>query len=150
MQHLERRLRAEDELLTSLRVPAFPDGMSGAYLKFGYHQRPTLGVGVAVRLGDGPRPAVEDLRVALGSVSPRPLRLREVEERLRGQAAADVSGDGKPLFAEAAELAAAAAEPVDDMHGSAEYKRQMTKVFLGKALDQAIASALAHSDGGGR
>ena len=131
---------ADDELLTRIDVPELPAGMAGAYLKFGYHQRPTLGVGVAVRLSGGARPAIEDVRVALGSVSPRPLRLRGVEDRLRGCSTADAvalaSGD-------AGDLAAAASEAVDDLHGSAEYKRHVTKVYLGRALEQAIEAALA-------
>ena len=49
---------ADDELLTRIDVPELPAGMAGAYLKFGYHQRPTLGIGVAVRLSDGARPAM--------------------------------------------------------------------------------------------
>ena len=132
---------ADDELMTRIDVPELPAGMAGAYLKFGYHQRPTLGIGVAVRLSDGPRPAVEEVRVALGSVSPRPLRLREVEERLRGCPAADAGA----LAGEAGEMAAAASDAVDDLHGSAEYKRHVTKVYLGRALDAAIEAALAVS-----
>ena len=143
---------AEDELLTRILVPELPTGMTGIYLKFGYHHRPTLGVGVAVRLSDGARPAIADVRVSVGSVSPRPLRLRDVEERLRGQAVSDVVGDGSgdlpALVAEAGELAAVAAQPVDDMHGSAEYKRHVTKVFLGKALDEAVQAAPAGEGAG--
>ena len=142
----------EDELLTRILVPVLPQGMTGTYLKFGYHHRPTLGVGVAVRLSDGARLAIADVRVSVGSVSPRPLRLRDVEDRLRGQAVSDAVGDGsgelRPLVAEAGELAAAAAQPVDDMHGSADYKRHVTKVFLGRALDEAVQAALAREGAG--
>ena len=136
----------DDELLTRIDVPELPAGMAGVYLKFGYHQRPTLGVGVAVKLGGGARPAIEEVRVALGSVSPRPLRLRNVEDRLRGCSTADA---GALAAAEAGELAAAASEAVDDLHGSAEYKRHVTKVYLGRALEQAIEVALAAESGRG-
>ncbi len=136
---------ADDELLTRIDVPELPAGMAGAYLKFGYLHRPTLGVGVAVKLGDGARSAIEDVRVALGSVSPRPLRLRDVEDRLRGCSTADAPA----AAAEAGERAAAAAEAVDDLHGSAEYKRHVTKVYLGRALEQAIEAALAAGPGRG-
>lgn len=130
---------ADDELLTRIDVPELPAGMAGAYLKFGYLHRPTLGVGVAVRLSDGTRPAIEEVRVALGSVSPRPLRLRDVENLLHGCSTADAA----VVAGEAGELAAAASEAVDDLHGTAEYKRHVTKVYLGRALEQAIEAALA-------
>ena len=136
---------ADDELLTRIDVPELPAGMAGVYLKFGYLHRPMLGVGVAVRLGGGTRPAIEDVRVALGSVSPRPLRLRDVEDRLRGCSTADVG----TVAPEAGELAAAASEAVDDLHGSADYKRHVTKVYLGRALEGAIEAALAAGPGRG-
>jgi CO/xanthine dehydrogenase FAD-binding subunit len=56
---------------------------------------------------------------------------------MRGRALAEV-------LADAARLATAAAEavlPVDDLHGSADYKRDMTRVFVRRAL--AIAGARA-------
>ena len=137
---------ADDELLTRIDVPELPAGMAGAYLKFGYHQRPTLGVGVAIKLGGGSPPVIEDVRVALGSVSPRPLRLRDVEDRLRGCSTADAVA---LAAAEAGELAAAASEAVDDLHGSADYKRHVTKVYLGRALEGAIEAALAAGPGRG-
>ncbi len=132
-----------DELLTVVSVPRLPDGMRGAYLKFGYHHRPTLGMGVAVKLdgqGTNGNGTIEDIRIALGSVSPKPLRLREAEVMLRGASLGDLFRDGSagPLLTEATEAAARVADPVDDMHGSAEYKRHLTRVFLGRALRAAV------------
>ena len=77
------------------------------------------------------------LRLAIGCVGPRPERLAEIE-RLAGEEAP------ARLAERADELAAAAAqtvEPVDDRHGSAEYKREMTRVFVRRALQAAVARA---------
>ena len=129
----------EDELLTRVLVPQFPEGMHGAYLKFGYHHRPTLGMGVALKVTGG---AISDIRIALGSVSPKPVRVREAEELIRGASVSDLLDDTPDqatlLVAEAGQIAAKAAEPVDDMHGSAEYKEHLVKLFLARALAQAI------------
>jgi carbon-monoxide dehydrogenase medium subunit len=123
-----------DELLTSVLVPPMPQGMQCAYEKFGYHHRPTLGIATAVQVTDG---VLEDVRLALGCVSPTPLRLREAEAVLKG-ARVSALGEGSTAVAEAGRIAAAAADAIDDMHGSAEYKEHLVHVFLGRVLAQAI------------
>ena len=132
----------EDELLTGILVPQLPEGMRGVYLKFGYHHRPTLGMGVALKVTGR---VISDIRIALGSVSPKPVRVREAEERLRGASVADVLSNAPDeatlLVAEAGQLAANAAEPVDDMHGSAEYKEHLVKLFLARAVAEALQAA---------
>jgi CO/xanthine dehydrogenase FAD-binding subunit len=95
----------------------------------------------------GPRPALEistvsvalgarvagarlsDVRVAMGSVAPTPLRARHVEAAL----------EGKPLDADtvAAALAATAhdAKPIDDVRASAWYRGHLVRVFVEEVLD---------------
>ena len=124
---------AEDELLTAVAVPPLPAGMRGAYLKFGLHHRPTLGVGVAVRVSDG---RVAEARVAVGSASPRPMRVRAAEDALAGERVDSL--DGSTAVAEAGRLAGEAADPMDDLHGSAEYKRRLVEVFVARALAEAL------------
>src|SRR5881296_2756860 len=130
--------RRPDELLASVRLAPWPVGTGAAYVKFGVHERPTLGIAVAVSLdGAGGRARVADARVAIGCVSPRPARVEVAEARLNGVAAAeldDVSGA-------AADAAAASVDPADDLHGSAEYKREMVAVFVRRALRVAVARA---------
>ena len=67
--------------------------------------------------------------MALGCVGPRPERVARVEAALRG-AAAEIARRAPELGA----LAAEGVDAVDDLHGSAEYKRDMTRVFVGRAL----------------
>ena len=126
--------RADDEVLVAVHVPPWPAGTAAAYVKFGIYERPTLGVAAAaVPAGTG----AVSLRLATGCVGPRPQRLSEIER----QAGRDEPGR---LVARADELAAAAAravDPVDDWHGSAEYKREMTRVFVRRALQAALARA---------
>jgi carbon-monoxide dehydrogenase medium subunit len=127
--------RREDELLTAVRVPPWPGATVAAYLKFGVHERPTLGVAVAATAGgDGD---VAALRVAVGCVGPRPQRCARAEQQAVGLRVTE-------LRARAPALAAAAAEEVDtatDLHGSAEYKRDMTRVFVRRALEIVAARA---------
>jgi carbon-monoxide dehydrogenase medium subunit len=77
------------------------------------------------------------VRLAIGCVGPRPERLVDVERQAGLEPPAR-------LLARADDLAAAAAEavePVDDRHGSAEYKRELTRVFVRRALRAAVARA---------
>jgi carbon-monoxide dehydrogenase medium subunit len=128
--------RRDDEILAAVRLAPWPAGTAGAYVKFGVYERPTLGVAVALMRGAG-GDAVTDARLAVGCVGPRPQRLPEAEARMRGFTLAD-------LARHAGEVAALAARDVDavgDLHGSAEYKREMTRVFVQRILLVAGARA---------
>jgi aerobic carbon-monoxide dehydrogenase medium subunit len=121
--------RADHELLTSVRLTPWPDGTAGAYVKFGVYERPTLGVAVALARQAGGE-AITDARVAIGCVGPRPQRVVAAEERLRGWSAADVERHAGEIAA----LAAGEVEPASDLHGSDDYKREVTRVFVRRAL----------------
>ena len=150
----------EEEILTQILVPALPPGMEAAYFKFGYHQRPTLGLGVAVRLDQGSvaaqegtdaarRAVVEEVRIAVGSVGPKPVRIREAEHLLRGRSVEEIlhrdEGGGPTALDTAGKLAAEAVNPLTDLHGSAEYKEHLIGVFLRKAFVAAIDSIITGS-----
>ena len=128
--------READELLASVRLTPWPAGTAAVYLKFGVHERPTLGVALALLL-DASRAHVTEVRLAIGCVDPRPLRMTSVEARLGGVAVAEL----EDAAGAAGDLAAAAVEPDDDLHGSADYKRAMVAVFVRRALCIAAARA---------
>jgi len=128
--------REEDELLTLVRLRPWPATTAGAYVKFGLYERPTLGVAVALMSAAAGDP-VTDARVAVGCVGPRPQRLPQVEQRLRGWSPADVARHAD----EVATLVARDIDPTADLHGSAEYKKDMTRVFVKRTLLVAAARA---------
>jgi carbon-monoxide dehydrogenase medium subunit len=128
--------RAPDELLISVTLASWRGRTAAAYVKFGIYERPTLGIAVALRL-DADAAHIADARIAIGCVNPRPARARDAEVRLRGCAVATVDD----VIGEVAELAAAGADPADDLHGSADYKREMVAVFTRRALHAAVARA---------
>ena len=139
----------DDEILTRILVPQFPQGMTGAYLKFGYHARPTLGVGVSVRLEpktfDGEHiesAVVAEVRVTVGSAGPKAVRVAEAEELLMGKTVGELlpglNGGESSLMNEAGRLAGRTADAMDDIHGSAEYKEHMIGVFLKRTFAKAI------------
>jgi carbon-monoxide dehydrogenase medium subunit len=130
--------REPDELLASVTLTPWPGG-AAVYVKFGIHERPTLGIALALALEEGGPGGVRvaDARVAIGCVNPRPTRVPDAEARLRGCAVADLEGASGAV----ADLAAASTDPADDLHGSADYKRAMVAVFTRRALAAAAARA---------
>jgi carbon-monoxide dehydrogenase medium subunit len=84
----------------------------------------------AVGLRDG---AIATVRVAMAGIAPTPRRLHAVEQALAG-AAADADA-----VREAAGAAADEADPPDDIHASAEYRRKMAVEFAARATLEAIA-----------
>jgi carbon-monoxide dehydrogenase medium subunit len=121
------------ELLQKIFVAPLPVGWGAAYLRVHRYQRPTLNVAVAAKFQNG---AVEDARLAVGCVGPKPQRLSELEAKIRGEKL-----DGaKRIFADSKPYLKDKLEPVDDLLGSAEYKIYMAAVLLSRALSQASRS----------
>jgi carbon-monoxide dehydrogenase medium subunit len=127
--------RRPDELLVRVRLRAWPPRTAGVYVKFGLHERPTLGLVVALTLDEQGR--VSAARLAVGCVSARPHRVPEAERLLAGEALEAVTG----LAERFGTLAAEVVGPVADLHGSVEYKRELTAVYARRALVAAVARA---------
>jgi aerobic carbon-monoxide dehydrogenase medium subunit len=120
----------DDELITAIRVPVPGPGVRAAYRKFQVLERPAVGVAVAARVHDGAFAGAP--AVVVGAVD---------EELVRVQADALDGAAIDSRDARAAVIAAAseAVDPVDDLSGSAEYKRHLTGVLVDRAL-AALAS----------
>src|SRR5262249_25623484 len=99
-----------------------------ACLKCGVCEGPAWGVALAVTMS--PAGQVSEARLAVGCVGPRPRRFTDVERRAIGATAADLADAAKPL----ADATAEAVDTVDDLHGSADYKREMTRGFVRRAV----------------
>jgi len=123
-----------DELLLSVDVPRLPAQFGGSYMRIHRLQRPTLGVAAAVSLRDG---ALDEVRLAVGCVGPRALRLEELEGNLHGAAPAEIS----KIIQESKTSLKALLEPIDDLLGSSEYKLYITGVLLERALHEAVHNA---------
>ncbi len=126
----------EDELLTVIQVPQLPPHSAAAYRKFGFLERPSVGVAVAVT---ATQEGVQDVRLAIGCVGPVPRRMPEVEALLGGKEMTEVRAN----LAVAGEMAGEAAEAVTDLHGSAEYKSYLVGVLLRHTFEEAYQQALA-------
>lgn len=123
----------DGDLLRAVTIPCLRPGQRAAYRKFQVHERPMLGLALLLDL-DEREQRVREARVAVGSASPTPRRGAAAEALLVGPTEA-VRG----RLDEAAEALADEAELLDDLEGSAEYKRHLIGVLLRELYDPARA-----------
>lgn len=126
------------ELVVAIEVPALPAGAGMAHLRFAFHERPAVTVSSLVRVAGG---QIAEARIAVGSVGVVPVRAVASEAVLVGLDA--TQPDAAALIA-AGEAAAEASDPVTDANGSAEYKRHLVAVLVGRAVRTAIANGPRH------
>ena len=118
---------AADEILTEIRVPLLT-GQKSAYLKAARRATDFALAGVAVRLRLGKGDVCEDIAIGITGVSDRAYRPAEVERALKGKRL-------EPKLIEQA--AAAAVQGVDvqgNLHGSADYRAQVARVYVARAI----------------
>ena len=117
------------EVLVSIDLPPLPAGTRVTYKKFlprTQDDYATVSVAAALRMsGNG---TCDDVRVALGAAATTPVHARNVENALRGQRL-----DAQKIK-DAAALVRDEVDPLDDLRGSAGYKREMARVWTQRAL----------------
>jgi len=125
----------QGEIVTEVRVPKYTGPAGGAYLKLERKvgDYPTAAVAIHLQLGDDGK--IEQAGVALTAVNNKNTRAAAAEEALVGNEPSD------DLFAEAAALAAQAADPETNVRGAAEWKRQVVSVYTRRGLEQSLALA---------
>jgi carbon-monoxide dehydrogenase medium subunit len=124
------------ELLAAVLVPNQLPGFGAAYARFALRDGNAIAVAaVAAGLhldGDG---KVQDACIVLGAVAPIPLMVESAGSVLRGQP------PGEEAFRRAADAAMEAAEPISDVRGSAEFRREIVGVLTRRALTTACRRA---------
>jgi carbon-monoxide dehydrogenase medium subunit len=129
-------LLEHDELLSEIQVPVLPPHTGVQYTKFsqitGDHA--TASVGMMITLGSD-KATCSDVRIALGAVSPAPMRAAKAEELLKGKKIDDA------LLAKAGQIASEECSPDADAEVSEEYKRELVKVLVKRVGGEALARA---------
>ena len=119
------------EVLSALVVPP-TDSWRGTYVKFtsgSSEERPCAGIAALVRMEQA---VCRDLRLVVGAVSPRPVRMHHAEEFARGKEITEAVL--QTISAEASR----AVDPIDALRGSASYKRHLVGVLVRRALATVI------------
>ena len=126
------------EVLAAVLLDHPPPGSRAIFLRKGRVRMDLALVSLALRVDmDGAR--CRTASVAAGAVAPTPIRLRGVEELIEGRELGD------ELIGRAQEEADAGILPISDLRASAEYRRQILKVYLRRALEQIRGRAYTES-----
>ena len=139
----ERTAARRDELLTEIHLAAPSPFSGGVYLNF--HDRHSMDMtttGVAAFITtDTERRSFRDVKIALGSSAPVPLRAKKAESALRGR---DFSEE---VLEETASLVCAEADPRDSWRASKAFRFELIKTLTKRAIDGAWRKAMASSNG---
>ena len=123
------------EILVSLHFPPPVPNQGAHYLRFIPRNEMDIavaGAGVSVILDNG---IFKSARIALASVAPTPLFVREAGEALEGKKVNDEN------IRVASDLARQAAKPITDMRGTIEYRKHLCEVLTRRGLNRAIERA---------
>ena len=120
------------EIAVAITAPELSTQHSSGFVRFTRTAEDLAKVSAAVvlKIEDG---KFSDVRIALGSVAPTPIRVRDAEDFLKNQEVTDA------FIGEAAKIAQAGIRPISDFRSTADYRTDITSV----AVKQAIAIALA-------
>ncbi len=124
-----------NEVLTEIRIPAPPERSGGAYFKLERKVGDYAIAGVAAYITLDSNGNVSYAGIGLTNVGSTPIKARDAEQSLLGKPLDEAS------IHQAADLAAAASQPVSDTRGPAEYKRDMVRTLTVRALRKALARA---------
>ncbi len=119
------------EILVEVRIPTLPQSAGWSFTELSRRSGDFAIVAVASILFMGDGDLCEEARISLGGVAPTPVRAEEAEELLSGQKITET------LIEKMGQEAVDATDAEPDYHASAEYRRDMARVFVQKGLREA-------------
>jgi len=125
-----------DEILVEIRVPLPAARSGGAYLKLERKVGDFATAAVAAQLTLAANGACDQAGIGLTNVGLTPIKATKAEAALKG------NRPDEAAIKRAAELAAEASEPADDLRGSVEYKKDLVRVLTARALRRALERAM--------
>ena len=125
--------------MLNVHHPAPGPAVGRAYAKLAFFERPAASVAVRLAVRDG---VVTGATVAVGSMTEVPTVVADAGAALDG---AEARGDAIAARASAVANAFDVLDVVADLNGSADYKRHLASVLLGRAAQRALTEAMAHA-----
>jgi len=127
-------LLKKDEVITEIEFSSLNcdnGNLKSAYEKLGLRNAMAISiVSVAIVLKLRDEKYIEDVKVALGAVAPKPIRAQKVENILQGETLS------QSLIEKSAEAVLDDISPISDIRASADYRRMMSKTLLKRALNK--------------
>jgi len=123
-----------DEMLVDISFPALKKNQRGTFLKLGLRRAQAISIVNASVVLDLSGATVKSAVITLGAVAPTIIHAPKAEEYLAGKELTE------SVIARAGELAAESARPIDDIRGSAAYRREMVRVLVVRGLRQLLTN----------
>ena len=122
-----------DEMLVDIKFPAMSTNQHGMFMKLGLRRAQAISVvNVAVILDTEDKgnrnPFVKEASITLGAVAPTIIRALNAENNIRSEYLSE------SVIQNTAKLAMESAQPITDVRGSAEYRREMVRVLVNRSL----------------
>ncbi|MCL5960838.1 MAG: xanthine dehydrogenase family protein subunit M [Chloroflexi bacterium] len=122
------------ELLAEISIPLSGEPSASQFMKLGHRADATIStISAAVWLSLSGGDRIGDVRIAIGSAAPTPLRATRAEGALKGKKIE------LGVIERTAEIAAEETSPIDDGFGRAWYRKEMAKVLVGRGLVRSLA-----------
>jgi len=133
--HVKKTVLEPDELLTEVAIPIPPKKTGGAFFRLAKRGGNVISIVSAAALIALNGKTCSIARIAMGSVAPTPIRIRTAEKMLEG-----IEPTEETIRA-AAQKASEEIRPISDIRASAEYRKETSKVYVRKALEEALKRA---------
>ena len=129
------------ELITKIIVPFLEPGTGVCFKKFGLRDASSISVASASAFIKVEDDVCVDSRIVVGAVAPIPKISNKASEIINGAKVTELSV-GSPLLKDAGEAAAADSLPLDDMRGTADFRRNIVNVLTQRAVIKAAGRAI--------
>lgn len=118
------------EVVTEILIPKLADSTGSAFYRLSWTTENIAKVNVAaiITLHEN---KCREIKIALGSVSPTPIRTKKAEDTLRGQQI------NLKIIEQAAQIASEEIQPITDIRATAEYRKEIAKVLVKRAIERA-------------
>jgi carbon-monoxide dehydrogenase medium subunit len=118
----------DDEMITSIKIKDDSINKNGCFIKLGLRQAMAISLATVALILEVEKGKVTDIRIAMGSIAPTPLRLIKVEGFLKNKKIDD------ELIEEAIEKVREEVKPIGDVRASAEYRRYVSGILFKRAF----------------
>jgi carbon-monoxide dehydrogenase medium subunit len=118
----------DDEMITSIKIKDDSINKNGCFIKLGLRQAMAISLATVALILEVEKDKVTDVRIAMGSIAPIPLRLIKVEGFLKNKKIND------ELIEEAVKKVREEVKPIGDVRASAEYRRYVSGILFKRAF----------------
>ncbi|HAJ31873.1 MAG TPA: xanthine dehydrogenase family protein subunit M [Candidatus Atribacteria bacterium] len=118
----------DDEMITSIKIRDDSINKNGCFIKLGLRQAMAISLATVALILEVEKDKIADVRIAMGSIAPTPLRLINIEGFLKNKKIND------ELIEEAIKKVREEVKPISDIRASAEYRRYISGILFKRAL----------------